>query len=189
MSEEAEVGEPAGLLEEVVVAGGRLKCFVDTCRIDHGLRLLSLVGQRNAVRAAWASLATRVSTLNVGGANVMMSKDENYLTSSASIGYGLLHMVIATERLSPLKTPPAAGEFYLRDGPTRERDFFLRLDSMCPVPFRASWAPALWTAGLEGERPRIRLCSGFGIACWFVSTEQESWHAIVKDLLSKGTIK
>lgn len=163
-----------------------------------GAAMISLYGVRGAVRAAWAKLADRTTRLSIGTDSYYLDKDVAYMTINAPLPQtgvpaglrhrDLQHTILAHPTMSPLRSTPNA-DFLVPGGEGLIPRFFARLDAACPVPFRASWARALWDAGLAGEpyqRP-IHLCPGFGLEVYQVSVAEDVWHTIVKTLLaSKG---
>jgi hypothetical protein len=174
---------------------GDLPCHSDTMRvIGDGWRsevvLLSMFGPRNAVRAAWATLAKvsgrrgRVGSIRAGGDNVGLAGGVAYSTVTAPLERGLLHCVIYHPMLS--RNAPDVGFIY-QVGPDASRRYFDRLARWCPVPLRTSWCAPLWDLGRE--RGAIALMNGHGREVWNLSTKRDVWESIVHDALLAGGLQ
>lgn len=181
--------------DPILVVDGALPCYCDTLRAFGGsyyggstLVLLSLFGPHNAVRAAWADLfkATRrkyVNGIRIGGQEVKRDNDLAYVSSSASLGRGLLHLVVFDPRLGHLAP---AEEFFLQAGPNADELYFDRLSRWCPIPFRASWRARLWELGRAAGA--ITLLPGHGREVWRVTTTREVWEPIVTTAITDGSL-
>lgn len=176
---------------------GSLPCYSDALRViprehDYGsakIVLLSMFGNRNAVRAAWARLSKAASrsgyreSIDVGGASVAKSND-NYSTVFAPIGRGRLHCLIWHQQLG--HNAPDTGVVY-QAGPDASTRYFDKLAKRCPVPVRASWAPALWTIGRD--KGAIKLLEGHGREVWSIDTSRETWEPILRDAILAGELR
>lgn len=173
---------------------GNLPCHSDTLRVrSEGWRselvLLSMFGPRNAVRAAWATLAKtsgrrgRHGSIVVGGTNIGMKEDVSYSVVNAPLERGLLHSVIFHPMLS--HNAPDTGFIY-QVGPEAERRYFDRLARWCPVPLRKTWCAPLWDVGRENGA--ITEVKGHGREVWHVSTTRDVWEPIVRDALISGKL-
>lgn len=179
----------------LVEIGGALPCYSDTLRV-HGeeyrseLVMLSLFGPRNAVRAAWANLSKssgrrgRCGSITVGGRTVGMGEGIGYLTVSAPLERGLLHMVIFHPMFS--HNAPDVGSFY-QTGPDAGRRYFTRLARWCPVPLRTAWRSSLWDLGRK--HGAIVQAEGHGREAWKVSTLTDTWEPIVRGALTEGGLQ
>jgi hypothetical protein len=171
---------------------GTLPCYSDALRVipresNYGaskLVLLSMFGNRNAVRAAWAKLSKAASrsgyreSIDVSGTPVAKSNDDSYSTVFAPIGRGRLHCLIWHQQLG--HNAPDTGVVY-QAGPDASTRYFDKLAKRCPVPLRAGWAPALWTLGQEHNA--IKLLEGHGREVWSIDTTRETWEPILRDAL------
>jgi hypothetical protein len=173
---------------------GDLPCYSDTLRVtSEGWRselvLLSMSGPRNAVRAAWATLAKTNGrkkyreSISVGNTHVVMGQGVGYSVAHAPLERGLLHSVIFHPMLG--HNAPDVGFFY-QVGPSAERRYFARLARWCPIPLRTTWSDSLWDIGRRCGA--IVEVTGHGLSVWHVATTQAVWEPIVRDALVAGEL-
>lgn len=178
----------------LLLVEGDLPCYSDTLRM-HGdgwrseLVLLSLFGPRNAVRAAWATLASSYGrkgyrkSIGVGNTHVALHENVAYSTVQAPLERGLLHTVIFHPMLG--HNAPDLGYFF-QVGPDADQRYFDRLARWCPVPLRTSWRAPLWDLGCA--RGAITELKGHGKDVWYVSTARDTWEPVVRDALLAGDL-
>jgi hypothetical protein len=179
----------------LIAIQGALPCYSDTLRVDRSghrsdLVMLSMFGPRNAVRAAWANLSKstgrrgRCGSIAVGDTTVGLSEGVGYLTVSAPLDRGMLHMVIFHPMFS--HNAPDVGSYY-QTGPDAERRYFARLARWCPVPLPTAWRSPLWDLGRK--HGAIVCADGHGREAWKVSTVTDTWEPIVRDALVAGELR
>lgn len=166
---------------------GSLSCYSDALRVDASDRwrstlvLLSMFGPRNAVRAAWATLAKssgrrgRTGSIAVGDTRVGLAEGVGYSYTSAPLDRGHHHILIFHPMLS--HNAPDLGYVY-QVGPGAERRYFERLARWCPVPLRAAWRERLWDLGRAAGA--VTETKGHGREVWRVATTREVWEPIVR---------
>lgn len=188
-SENGVGGGPVSDTEAVIlrVKTGGLSCWSDGFR-SNGRHLISLsmFGPRNSVRACWASLSERHhASVELAGTHLSREKDVHYLSLSAPIGHQLVHLMIlhpdATEQISPY----ADRFFLLSQRP--EETFFPRLNRLCRVPFRRTWAPVLWQVGVEAEL--ITPLPGHGLPGYLVNADTDAWKTATMTAVQKGRLQ
>lgn len=173
----------------VLEVEGDLTCYSDTLRTDgrYGadIVLLSLFGARNAVRAAWAKLAKDsrkkyTEGIKVGERHVRRGEETGYMTTSAPLGRGLVHIVTFDLMLG--RGAPDRG-FYFHAAPSTSSNapgtWYERLFRCCEIPLRVEWAPVLWDLGLAAGA--IVELKGHGRCVWKVETGTKAWAPIVKE--------
>lgn len=170
-----------------------MTCWADSYRkVGYsGLVLLSVFGNRNAVKAVWATLVgssgkrNRHESVLVGEHYVRRMDDAVYSTIQAPLGEGQIHMVLlhasATQQSSIFES-----SFY-QMGPSAETRYFARLSQLCPVPLRRKWRDDIWAIGLEGEL--IVPLEGFGMTIHQIDTTGEKWAPLVQKAIVEGKLR
>lgn len=182
-----------------------LSCWSDSARFldgswDRDVVMLSLFGNRNAVRAAWARLSgSKYGSVSVGSFHASLGNRNGdsgirYTTVLTPTGKATVHLVIihqaATSQVSAF-----AKEFY-EISPHPEETFFVRLNRMCPVPFRKTWREQIWRLGRD--KGLITPLPGFGMPGYTVSTvghpadeddESLNWSKVIQEAVGEGVLK
>lgn len=178
----------------LVEIDGDLPCHTDAFRVSgegyhSGLVLLSALGPVNAVRASWAKLfkvsgRRRSGSITVGGRSVGLMENIPYLTASAPLDRGHVHMVVFHPMLG--HNAPDLG-FVYQVGPDAPLHYFDRMARWCPVPMRPSWRAPLWALGRE--HGAIVPLTGHGREVWHVATTREVWEPIICGALSSKELQ
>lgn len=165
-----------------------MTCWSDSLRtVGYGdVVVLSMFGDRNAVRAAWATIFNRKRwpCVRVGESSVSRREGEAYSTIQQSLGRGLLHVVIVALKATRMGSTFESSFYQL--GPQADDLFFSRLTQRCRVPMRPSWQPEIWKIGVESSA--IRLLPGYGLPCYEVDTSTDTWGPLIKDALCSGRL-
>ena len=165
-----------------------MQCWSDTCRTSgHGVAvLLSMFGNRNAVRAAWATFfnRSRWPTIRIGEDHVSRMEDAPYSTVQAPLGKGLLHLIVVHGAAT--RQQSAFDDFFFQVGPRSEERFLDRFARRCPVPVRPSWQGEIWRLGLEKDL--IWPLVGHGLPVYHVRTGVDAWGPVIKEAVVSGRL-
>lgn len=167
-----------------------MTCWADSLRTEGygSLVFLSLFGNRNAVKAVWASLVgakkRNQSSVRVGDQHVRRADDATYATIQAPLGEGLLHLVLlhtsATQQASMFE------ESFFQIGPNASEHFFSRMTQLCSVPLKPEWRAQVWDIGLRAKL--ILPLEGFGVTVHRVHTNTKSWAPVIQQAVLDGEI-
>jgi hypothetical protein len=167
-----------------------MTCWADSLRKEGygSLVFLSIFGNRNAVKAVWASLVgakkRHHDNVCVGEHFVRRADDATYATIQAPLGEGLLHLVLlhtsATQQASMFE------ESFFQLGPNAPEHFFPRMTQLCSVPLKSEWREQVWTIGLRAKL--IVPLEGFGLTVHRVHTNTKSWAPVIQQAILDGEI-
>jgi hypothetical protein len=167
-----------------------MTCWADSSRQlsggwSGGLVFLSMFGDRNAVRAAWATLSNRKrDSVQVGDAYLKKMDEASYSTISAPLGKGSVHLMILHSDMTRMSSSFVTSFYQV--GPNAEERFYERFTRLCMVPMRPSWRDEIWKMGTEANL--FSLLPGFGLPVYSINTDDEKWAPLVKDALLAGRI-
>lgn len=173
----------------ITVTSRGMTCWADSYRqVGYGgIIFLSIFGDRNAVRAAWASLFSRKKWegINVGDNHARCTEGAHYSTISSPIGKGSLHAMVLHSSMT--RQASTFDTSFFQAGPDGAVRFFDRFSQMCAVPLRPEWREVIWQMGIEAKL--IKPLAGFGLDIHEITTETKEWAPLVKDAVLDGRLR
>lgn len=172
------------------------ECWSDGFRAQGAdLVFISLFGNRNAVRAVWASLLAEHGrkgyregvSLGVGGRygdeRFSLARGVDYTTVSHPLDDRQVHVVLVHPGATTKVSPFDPSFFLLGDTPTVQ--YWPRFNRMCRVPLRAGWREQVWDLGVTARL--IHPLSGMGIAGHAIDVG-DAWAEVVTSALREGVL-
>ena len=183
----------------VTTLSGKNECWTDGYRkINIGIALISLYGHRNMVSAISAHLS-QGGTVFIEGfdSGIGLDKSMSYARPKGVLVDeegrpipDMLHMIVVDRRATAQGSAWEPEFLHVAETEDEAREGWIhKFARMCRVPVMTSlaWSSVLWDRGKEDHL--IYAMRGFGLGCWWISTDQDKWHEIISDLARKGALK